>query len=102
MTVIFYPHLYSRTRDFASQFAKSLSLADRVILLPIYPAREEPIEGVSSEIILNQLTCKEKEITLKENLIERIKVGKFEVLMTMGAGNVDTYLPEIKEIMEKL
>ncbi|MBR3609366.1 MAG: UDP-N-acetylmuramate--L-alanine ligase [Bacteroidales bacterium] len=102
LTVIFYPHLYSRTRDFASQFAKSLSLADRVILLPIYPAREEPIEGVSSEIILNQLTCKEKEITLKENLIERIKVGKFEVLMTMGAGNVDTYLPEIKEIMEKL
>ncbi|MBQ3576670.1 MAG: UDP-N-acetylmuramate--L-alanine ligase, partial [Coprobacter sp.] len=102
LTVIFYPHLYSRTRDFAPQFAKSLSLADRVILLPIYPAREEPIEGVSSEIILNQLTCKEKEITSKENLIERIKVGKFEVLMTMGAGNIDTYLPEIKEIMEKL
>lgn len=101
LTVIFYPHLYSRTRDFAPQFAEALSLADRVILLPIYPAREEPIEGVSSEIILNRLTCKEKEITLKENLIEKIKVGKFEVLMTMGAGNVDIFLPEIKEIMEK-
>ncbi|MBO5721140.1 MAG: UDP-N-acetylmuramate--L-alanine ligase [Bacteroidales bacterium] len=101
LTVIFYPHLYSRTRDFAPQFAEALSLADRVILLPIYPAREEPIEGVSSEIILNKLTCKEKEITLKENLIEKIKVGKFEVLMTMGAGNIDIYLPEIKEIIEK-
>ena len=101
LTVIFYPHLYSRTRDFAIEFAKALSLADRVILLPIYPAREEPIPGVSSEIILNQLTCKEKEITLKENLIEKIKGGKFEVLMTMGAGNVDIYLPEIKEIIEK-
>ena len=101
LTVIFYPHLYSRTRDFAPQFAEALSLADRVILLPIYPAREEPIEGVSSEIILNKLTCKEKEITLKENLIEKIKGGKFEVLMTMGAGNIDIYLPEIKEIIEK-
>ncbi len=101
LTVIFYPHLYSRTRDFAPQFAEALSLADRVILLPIYPAREEPIEGVTSEIILNRLTCKEKEITLKENLIEKIKVGKFEVLMTMGAGNVDIFLPEIKDIMEK-
>ena len=101
LTVIFYPHLYSRTRDFAPEFAKALSLADRVILLPIYPAREEPIPGVTSEIILNQLSCKEKEITLKENLIEKIKVGKFEVLMTMGAGNIDIYLPEIKEILEK-
>ncbi|MBR4154371.1 MAG: UDP-N-acetylmuramate--L-alanine ligase, partial [Paludibacteraceae bacterium] len=59
LTVIFYPHLYSRTRDFAPEFAKALSLADRVILLPIYPAREEPIPGVTSEIILNQLSCKE-------------------------------------------
>lgn len=101
LTVIFYPHLYSRTRDFAPQFAEALSLADRVILLPIYPAREEPIEGVTSEIILNRLTCKEKEITSKENLIEKIKVGNFEVLMTMGAGNVDIFLPEIKDIMEK-
>lgn len=100
LTVIFYPHLYSRTRDFAPQFAKALSLADRVILLPIYPAREEPIPGVSSEIILNAITCKEKEICLKENLIERIKVGNFEVLMTMGAGNVDIYLPQIKEILD--
>lgn len=101
LTVIFYPHLYSRTRDFAPQFAKALSLADRVILLPIYPAREEPIPGVSSEIILKDLTCNEKEITLKENLIETIKVGNFEVLMTMGAGNVDIFLPEIKDIMLK-
>ncbi|MBQ8045841.1 MAG: UDP-N-acetylmuramate--L-alanine ligase, partial [Bacteroidales bacterium] len=101
LTVIFYPHLYSRTRDFAAQFASALSLADRVILLPIYPAREEPIPGVTSEIILNKLTCKEKEITPKENLIEKIKGGKFEVLMTMGAGNIDIFLPQIKEIIEK-
>ncbi|MEG1643134.1 MAG: UDP-N-acetylmuramate--L-alanine ligase [Bacteroidales bacterium] len=100
ITVIFYPHLYTRTRDFAPQFAESLSLANRVILLPIYPAREEPIEGVTSKIILDKLTCNEKEICSKEMLLERIKEGNFELLMTMGAGDVDRFLPYIKDILE--
>lgn len=99
ITVIFYPHLYSRTRDFAPQFAEALSLADRVILLPIYPAREAPIEGVSSKIIQDALTCPESEICPKERLLERIHDGSFEVLMTMGAGDVDRFLPSIKEIL---
>lgn len=100
ITVIFYPHLYTRTRDFAPQFSEALSIADRVILLPIYPAREEPIEGVTSQIILDRLTCPEKEICSKEMLLERIKEGEFEVLMTMGAGDVDRFLPDIKKILE--
>lgn len=99
ITVIFYPHLYSRTRDFAPQFAEALSLADRVILLPIYPAREAPIEGVSSKIIQDALTCPESEICPKERLLERIHDGRFEVLMTMGAGDVDRFLPSIKKIL---
>lgn len=99
ITVVFYPHLYSRTRDFAPQFAEALSLADRVILLPIYPAREAPIEGVSSEIILDALTCREKEICPMEGLLDRIREGHFDVLMTMGAGDVDRFLPSIKEIL---
>ena len=99
ITVIFYPHLYSRTRDFAPQFAEALSLADRVILLPIYPAREAPIEGVSSKIIQDALTCPESEICPKERLLERIHDGSFEVLMTMGAGDVDRFLPSINKIL---
>ena len=99
ITVIFYPHLYSRTRDFAPQFAEALSLADRVILLPIYPAREAPIERVSSKIIQDALTCPESEICPKERLLERIHDGSFEVLMTMGAGDVDRFLPSIKKIL---
>ena len=99
ITVIFYPHLYSRTRDFAPQFAEALSLADRVILLPIYPAREAPIEGVSSKIIQDALTCPESEVCPKERLLERIHDGSFEVLMTMGAGDVDRFLPSIKKIL---
>ena len=99
ITVIFYPHLYSRTRDFAPQFAEALSLADRVILLPIYPAREAPIERVSSKIIQDALTCPESEICPKERLLERIHDGSVEVLMTMGAGDVDRFLPSIKKIL---
>lgn len=99
VTVVFYPHLYSRTRDFAPQFAEALSLADRVILLPVYPAREAPIEGVSSKIILDALTCPESEICPMDRLLERIHDGRFDVLVTMGAGDVDRFLPSIKEIL---
>ena len=100
LTVIFQPHLYSRTRDFAPQFAEALSMADQVILLDIYPAREQPIPGVSSQIIFDKITCREKELCLREKLLERIKECNFDILLTMGAGDIDRLLPEIASIVE--
>ena len=95
LTVAFQPHLYSRTRDFAPEFAASLSLADEVILLDIYPAREEPIPGVTSEIIFNDIKCKDKVMIDKQHLTETIKNRNFEILLTVGAGDICKYLPEI-------
>ena len=95
LTVIFQPHLYTRTRDFAPGFASALSLADEVILLPIYPAREEPIPGVNSEMILNQVTSTKKCIYSKENLIKSIHLSNFDVLLTAGAGDIANLLPDI-------
>ena len=95
LTVAFQPHLYSRTRDFAPEFAASLSLADEVILLDIYPAREEPIPGVTSEIIFNDIKCKDKVMIDKQHLTETIKNRNFEILLTVGAGDIYNYLPEI-------
>ena len=100
LTVIFQPHLYSRTRDFAPQFAEALSMADQVILLDIYPAREQPIPGVTSQIIFDKITCREKELCLREKLLERIKECNFDILLTMGAGDIDRLLPEIASIVE--
>ncbi len=95
LTVIFQPHLYTRTRDFAPGFAQALSLADEVILLPIYPAREEPIPGVTSEMILENITSAKKSIYSKENLIKSIHLSNFDVLLTAGAGDIANLLPEI-------
>ena len=95
LTVIFQPHLYTRTRDFASEFAAALSLADEVIMLPIYPAREEPIPGVMSEMVLEQVTSTKKIIYSKENLIKSIKLSNFDVLLTAGAGDIANLLPQI-------
>ena len=95
LTVIFQPHLYTRTRDFAAGFAEALSLADEVILLPIYPAREDPIPGVTSEMLLEQVTSTKKCIYSKENLIKSIKLSNFDVLLTAGAGDIANLLPEI-------
>ncbi|WP_289856996.1 Mur ligase family protein [uncultured Muribaculum sp.] len=95
LTVVFQPHLFSRTRDFATEFAQSLSEADSVILLPIYPAREEPIPGISSETILNQIDNANKMLAAKQNLIKTIKNSNFEVLLTLGAGDICDMLPEI-------
>ena len=95
LTVIFQPHLYTRTRDFAPGFAQALSMADEVILLPIYPAREEPIPGVTSEMILEQVTSTKKCIYSKENLIESIELSNFDVLLTAGAGDIANLLPQI-------
>ena len=100
LSVIFQPHLYSRTRDFAPQFAEALSLADEVFLLDIYPARELPIPGVTSKLIFDKITCRNKELCLREKLLERIKECNFDILLTTGAGDIDRLLPEIAAIVE--
>lgn len=101
ITVVFQPHLYTRTRDFADGFAKSLSMADRLIMLPIYPAREEPIEGVNSEMILKMVTIADKELTSKDRLLGVLGEDKNDILITFGAGDIDRFVPEIKEMLEK-
>lgn len=95
LTVIFQPHLYTRTRDLAPQFSQALSLADEVYLLPIYPAREQPIPGVTSQIILDRLTCPVKKLVSKEDLIKSIHLLNFETVLTMGAGDIVNLLPQI-------
>jgi UDP-N-acetylmuramate--alanine ligase len=98
LTVAFKPHLFSRTRDFAPKFAEALSIADEVILLDIYPAREEPIPGVTSEIIFDKITCKDKQLIKKEELVATLKNKAWDVLLTAGAGDICNYLPEICNI----
>jgi UDP-N-acetylmuramate--alanine ligase len=96
---IFQPHLYSRTRDFAKQFAESLDLLDSLLLLEIYPAREEPIPGITSEIIINQCQIKEKQLCKSQNIPELIKNSKFDIILTMGAGDIENFREPIKEIL---
>jgi len=98
-TVIFQPHLYSRTRDFADGFAETLDLADEVILLPIYPARELPMEGVTSEMVLNKMKNNNKQVLNKEAVPEWITNNKTELLITAGAGDIDTLVEPIKKIL---
>lgn len=98
-TVVFQPHLYSRTNDLADGFAEVLDLADEVILLPIYPARELLMEGVNSEMILNKMKNKNKKVLNKEALLEWIKNSEPELLVTAGAGDIDTLVEPIKIII---
>ena len=101
VTVIFQPHLYTRTRDFYKEFAASLSLADEIILLDIYPARELPIEGVSSQLIFDCLENKASAIMCKkEDLADIIANRKIEVLITLGAGDIDNMVPQIYNILK--
>lgn len=100
MTLVFQPHLYSRTRDFADGFAAVLDLADEVVLLPIYPARELPIEGVSSEMIAQKMKVVKPEIIEKSKLVATLAERKIELLITAGAGNIDTLIIPIKEMFE--
>jgi UDP-N-acetylmuramate--alanine ligase len=97
VTAIFQPHLFSRTRDFAEGFAHSLSIADRVILLDIYPARELPIEGVTSQIIFKDITTKDKIQCSKNELLDLLKTLQKDVVVTIGAGDIDTQILLIKE-----
>lgn len=97
ITGIFQPHLYTRTRDFAAEFSKILSELDSLILLDIYPAREEPIEGITSELILKEVTIDDKELVSKENLLTLLDQKKIDVLVTFGAGDIDKLVPIIKK-----
>ena len=99
VTGIFQPHLYSRTRDFATGFAESLSLLDELILLDIYPAREEPIPGITSKVIFDNVTIANKTLCTKEQLPAIIATGNYEVVLTLGAGDIDRLVEPLKEIL---
>lgn len=99
LTVAFQPHLYTRTRDFQTGFSEVLSLADRVILIPIYPARELPIEGVTSRIIYDAITT-EKELVEKERLVERLRELPTDVVVTAGAGDIDQLCSAVAKTIE--
>ncbi|MEZ5103376.1 MAG: UDP-N-acetylmuramate--L-alanine ligase [Draconibacterium sp.] len=100
ITGIFQPHLYSRTRDFAAEFAASLDLLDEAVLIPLYPAREEPIKGVSSEIILNNMKLENKFLAEKSEVLELLKKHETDVVLTMGAGDIDGMAGDIIEILK--
>ena len=99
LTAIFQPHLYTRTRDFADEFAQALSNVDKLIMLDIYPAREEPIPGVTSEIIFDKVTAPEKVIMVKEELMDYLKDEPIDTLITFGAGNIDRFIGPITEML---
>jgi UDP-N-acetylmuramate--alanine ligase len=99
MTVVFQPHLFTRTRDFSKEFAAVLSTADEVVLLEIYPARELPIAGIDSQMLLDQLTIPNKQICSKDSLIDLIKKNNPELLLTVGAGDIDTLVEPLKNAL---
>lgn len=101
LTVVFQPHLFTRTRDFADGFAEALSKVDKLILLDIYPAREEPIPGVTSEIIFDKVTAPEKVLLKKEELMDYLAKEPLDVLVTFGAGNIDRFIGPITELLRK-
>lgn len=101
LTAVFQPHLYTRTRDFAPEFAKALSAVDKLILLDIYPAREEPIPGVSSRLIFDKVTAPEKVLLKKEMLMDYLKDEKIDTLITFGAGNIDRFIPQITQMLNE-
>lgn len=101
LCAIFQPHLFTRTRDFYREFAESLSALDELILLPIYPARELPIEGVSSEMILELVTIPYKKIVSKEDLMKELESRDIDILITLGAGDINTFIEPITELLNK-
>ncbi len=100
LTAVFQPHLYTRTRDFADSFAEALSKVDKLILLDIYPAREEPIPGVSSKIIFDKVTAPEKVMIGRDELMSCLEHEKIDVLATFGAGNIDRFIEPITEMLK--
>lgn len=100
ITGIFQPHLFSRTRDFADEFARSLELLDDVVLLEIYPAREKPIPGISSSMLAEKIQTKKKTVYAKEQLLEKIMQHDFDVLLTMGAGDIDRFVLPLEQALK--
>ena len=96
LTAIFQPHLFSRTRDFLDDFAKSLSIADEIYLLDIYPARELPIPGITSDLLLSKISQTNKQVISKKDFVETMRKSKPKLLVTMGAGDIDLILDELK------
>lgn len=101
ITVIFQPHLFTRTRDFAEGFSKSLSLADELLLMDIYPAREEPIPGVTSDMLFKDITSPVKIRCSKKDVLQKLEDLNIEVLATVGAGDIDTFVKPIKDMLSK-
>jgi UDP-N-acetylmuramate--alanine ligase len=101
ITVIFQPHLFTRTRDFAEGFSKSLSLADELILMDIYPAREEPIPGVTSDMLFKDITSAVKIRCNKNDLLQKLEDLDIEVLATVGAGDIDMFVKPIRELLNR-
>ena len=101
ITLVFQPHLFTRTRDFMEEFAESLAMADNLILLDIYPAREKPIEGITSQALLEKVNLTNKSLCPKEQLLELIAERKPELLVTMGAGNIDRFVEPLKTMMNQ-
>lgn len=97
ITAVFQPHLFTRTRDFADDFATALSLADQLLMLDIYPAREEPIEGITSQWLLDKVSLAEKRLVSKEELVHSLSNLKPQLIVTMGAGDIDRLVNEIKD-----
>jgi UDP-N-acetylmuramate--alanine ligase len=100
ITIVFQPHLFTRTRDHAKAFACSLDVADRVVLLPIYPAREEAIEGVSSQIVLDLMTGKDRILINKEDLVEHLSELDLDIILSVGAGDIDTLVRPIEKMLK--
>ena len=101
VTGIFQPHLYTRTRDFIDEFAQSLSLLDELILLDIYPAREEPIPGITSQVIFDKVTISNKTLCTKDQLLDIMETGDYDVVLTLGAGDIDRLVEPVQKMLEK-
>jgi len=100
LTVIFQPHLFTRTRDFADGFAEVLSMSDELLMMDIYPARELPIAGVTSAMIMDKMTLQNKRLCSREQLLEIVQNEKPELLLTVGAGDIDQMVGPLKNILE--
>ena len=101
ITVVFQPHLYTRTKDFFDDFARSLSLSDRLILLNIYSAREKKIKGVSSKLLLDKCVVEDKELSDLSGIVDLLRTKKLDVLLTLGAGDISTVVNPIKDILHE-
>ena len=101
LVVVFQPHLFSRTNDLATEFAEALDMADEVILLPIYPARELPVEGVTSDLIFIKMALTSKQILSKEELPNWVKTNKPALLVMAGAGDIDALVQPVKEVLQQ-